>query len=102
MFKRYWLADSCKYVWWSFNSWVIWNETCTVENKYTLKPRDQRPSPAVGIKECDWDMFPNIHAMLQIACTIPMTSCECERSASKLKDLTITWGLQSEKEVPLN
>ena len=69
----------------SFNSWVIWNETSTVENKYTLKPRDQRPSPAVSIKACDWDMFPNIHEMLQIACTIPMTCCECEWSASKLK-----------------
>ena len=58
------------------------------KNKYTLKPADQRPSsPALSIKECDQDMFPNIYILLQIACTIPVTSCECERSASGLRRL---------------
>ena len=53
------------------------------KNKYTMKPIDKRPSsPAQAIKECDRDMFPNIYILLQIACTIPVTSCECERSAS--------------------
>ena len=30
------------------------------------------------------DMFPNIFILLKIACTIPVTSCECKRSASAL------------------
>ena len=51
---------------------------------------NERPS-SVGevIKECDKDMFPNIYnyVLLQIACTIPVTSCECERSASGLRQL---------------
>ena len=38
-------------------------------------------------KECDRDMFPNIYILLQITCTIPVTSCECERSASGLRRL---------------
>ena len=35
-------------------------------------------SPAVAIKDCDAALFPNISILLQIACTIPVTSCECE------------------------
>ncbi|KAI8493195.1 hypothetical protein Bbelb_291990 [Branchiostoma belcheri] len=30
-------------------------------------------------------MFPNIGVLLKIACTLPVTSCECERSASALR-----------------
>ena len=49
------------------------------KHKYSLKPQNQRStSPALAIKECDWDMFPNVYILLQIACTIPVTSCECE------------------------
>ena len=33
----------------------------------------------------DKDMFPNIHTLLKIAATQPVTSCECERSISKLR-----------------
>ena len=40
-----------------------------------------------AIKQCDRDIYPNIYILLQIACTIPATSCECERSASALKRL---------------
>ena len=32
-------------------------------------------------------MFPNIGVLLKIACTLPVTSCECERSASALRRL---------------
>ena len=35
-------------------------------------PADKGPSQA--IKECDEDMLPNIHVLLKIACTIPVTS----------------------------
>ena len=27
-------------------------------------------------------IYPNIRVLLQVACTLPVTSCECERSAS--------------------
>ncbi len=58
------------------------------KNKYMTVPASQRPSsPAQAIKDCDQDLFPNIYVLLQIACTIPVTSCECERSASVLRRL---------------
>ena len=58
------------------------------KNRYMARKEDERPSSAAeAIKECDRDMFPNIYILLQIACTIPVTSCECERSASGLRRL---------------
>ena len=44
-------------------------------------------SPAEAVKDCDADLFSNIHILLRIICTIPVTSCECERSASCLRRL---------------
>ena len=32
-------------------------------------------------------MYPNLYVLLKICCTIPATSCECERSASALRRL---------------
>ncbi|RMX54522.1 hypothetical protein pdam_00004574 [Pocillopora damicornis] len=34
---------------------------------------------------CDPDIFPNIHLLLRIACTIPVTSTDNEHSNSTLK-----------------
>ena len=54
--------------------------------KFSASTPGERPSsPAAAIKACDRDSFPNIFVLLQIACTIPVTSCECERSASTLR-----------------
>ena len=39
------------------------------------------------IKDCDADYYPNLSVLLQIACTLSVTSCECERSASALRRL---------------
>ena len=36
-------------------------------------------------KACDCLNFPNIHILLQLALTLPITSCENERSFSQLK-----------------
>ncbi|XP_071945070.1 52 kDa repressor of the inhibitor of the protein kinase-like [Antedon mediterranea] len=44
-------------------------------------------SGATAIKHCDSEMFPNIFVLLKLACTFPVTSCECERSASVLRRL---------------
>ena len=42
---------------------------------------------AKAIKECDKVIFPNLLILLQIACTLPVTSRECKRSASTLHHL---------------
>ncbi|XP_013879734.1 uncharacterized protein LOC106528984 isoform X3 [Austrofundulus limnaeus] len=57
--------------------------------RWKLKvPESQRPNtPASSLKECDRDMYPNLHVLLRLACTLPVTSCECERSASALRRL---------------
>ena len=52
-----------------------------------MEPQLRPASPAVAIKDCDAALFPNISIFLKIACTIPVTSCECERSASTLRRL---------------
>jgi len=55
---------------------------------YKIKKASERPSSAADtIEECDRDMFPNIYVLLQIACTMLVNSCECERSASGLRQL---------------
>ena len=36
---------------------------------------------------CDKDSFPNIHILLVIACTLPITSAEAERSFSLMRRL---------------
>ena len=40
---------------------------------------------SVYLQACDPDIFPNIHLLLRIACTIPVTSADNERSNSTLK-----------------
>lgn len=42
-------------------------------------------TPEKCLRHTDADFFPNIHTLLQIMGTLPVTSCECERSISMLK-----------------
>ena len=42
---------------------------------------------ASSLKACDHDMYPNLHMLLRICATIPVTSCECEWSGSVLECL---------------
>ena len=52
--------------------------------------KNDRPSTiAAALKSCDCDMYPNLHVLLRICATIPVTSCKCERSGSVLKRLNI-------------
>ena len=47
---------------------------------YSGMPVDLRPSiTAAAIKDCDGALYPNVRILLQIACTLPVMSCECER-----------------------
>ena len=58
------------------------------KSRYLSMPENLRPaSPAQAIKDCDRDLFPNVFTLLQLACTTPVTSCECEHSASALRRL---------------
>ena len=38
-----------------------------------------------SLSACDHDNFPNLYRLLQIACILPVTSCETERSFSALR-----------------
>ena len=56
--------------------------------KYMSVADSKRPSScASALKECDKDAYPNLYILLQIACTLPVSSCECERNASTLRRL---------------
>ena len=47
-----------------------------------------RPSTLESaLKCCDPDCFPNLNTLLRIGCTLPVTSCENERTNSVLKNL---------------
>ena len=46
------------------------------------------PTSAVQtLAACDREFFPNIHTLIRILCTLPITSAECERSFSTLRRL---------------
>jgi len=56
--------------------------------KWEGKPTQDQPSScAKAIKECDAQQFPSISQLLKLVCTLPVTSCEWERSASTLRRL---------------
>ena len=58
------------------------------QDMYMHKPADKIPTTcASALKECDSYLFPNIYILLQIVCTLPVTSAECERNASALHRL---------------
>lgn len=44
-------------------------------------------TPVDALAFASTSMFPNIHHLLRLVCTIPVTSCECERSVSVLRHL---------------
>ena len=59
----------------------LWNRKWEVEAS-VAKELD---SPEKVIHHIDQDFFPNISTLLHIMTTLPVTSCECERSVSMLK-----------------
>ena len=54
---------------------------------FTMNNLELPDSLAAAIKKCDNSIFPNLFVLLKIGCTLPVTSCECERSFSVMRRL---------------
>jgi len=52
-----------------------------------VKVPDRPDTASKALEQADSLVFPNIHRLLRILCTLPVTSCECERSISGLRRL---------------
>ena len=52
-----------------------------------MEPELRPASPAMSVKECNTALYSNVSNLLKIAYTIPVTSCEYERTASTLRHL---------------
>ena len=57
--------------------------------KWTKMPSgaNELDTPEKVLRHTGKDLYPNIHALLVIITTLPVTSCECERSISLLRHL---------------
>ena len=67
---------------------IIISKSFPVFYRFKNIDADSRPSTAAeALKCCDAACYPNVYSLLKILCTIPVTSCECERSASALRRL---------------
>ncbi|KAL5486500.1 hypothetical protein EMCRGX_G018988 [Ephydatia muelleri] len=57
--------------------------------KWTKMPSEanELDTPEKVLRHTDKDFYPNIHALLVIITTLPVTSCECEKSISLLRHL---------------
>ena len=42
---------------------------------------------SVSLRECNADFFPNLHTLLRLICTLPVTTAECERTISYIRTL---------------
>lgn len=65
---------------------VLEREMLHWKTKHSL----QENSPdtiATAIKDCDEDIFPNVFTLLKLAATLPVISCESERSAGSMRRL---------------
>ena len=52
---------------------------CQWRVKWEGQGAEDRPATLrTAIKACDKDIFPNVYALLQLGCTLPVTSCENE------------------------
>ena len=61
----------------------MWKIKCTI----MPSEANELDTPEKVLRHTDKDFYPNIHALLAIITTLPVTSCECERSISLLRHL---------------
>lgn len=61
----------------------MWASRWTTESNKSIV--ESLSSPVKALPHTDPDYFPNIHKLMIIMTTIPVTSCECERSISLLR-----------------
>ena len=62
------------------NSALFATEILRWKAKWEGQSAEDRPSSLrKAIEKCDKDFFPNIHALLRLGCTLPVTSCENEQ-----------------------
>ena len=61
----------------------LWQNYWNSEEHLTLA--DGLNTPDKVLKYTDKDMYPNIYTLIIIMATLPVTSCECERSISMLR-----------------
>ena len=52
--------------------------------KWSLSSQQLPDTPPDALQLASYNMFPNIHKIICLVCTILVTSCECERSVSVL------------------
>ena len=58
---------------------------------YVHKSAPQRPKTcASALEECDSNLYTNLSVLLRIACTLSVTSSECERCTSTTQ-LRVCW-----------
>ena len=61
----------------------LWKHKWQSQSSDPLMP----DSPSQTLLFARKSMWPNVHTILRLVCTIPVTSCECERSISVLRRL---------------
>ena len=66
--------------------------TCILKGNfylYSYQSMAAAARPATPTVHCNPMHYPNIRVVLQLACTLPVTSCECERRSSTMHSLHI-------------
>ena len=67
---------------------VFEEEFAIWKHKWKDVPAKECPADLMAsLQHADKMLFPNINCLLRILCTLPVTSCECERSISVLRHL---------------
>ena len=70
------------------DKYLVDQELMLWKRKWAQCSPEERPdSLGTALQQCDEERFPNIFRLLKIGCTLPITSCTCERSFSTLRRL---------------
>ena len=70
------------------DKYLVDQELMLWKRKWAQCSPEERPdSLGTALQQCDVERFPNIFRLLKIGCTLPITSCTCERSFSTLRRL---------------